>query len=100
IEIVGLSFSTFLFHNLILVLLCTVFITIGRSIVSELVVSKIIDISFIKYDIIELVLSIVFIICTFKLNNIVGSIVFAMFVSIYLIWNKRLLLGSIKTIRK
>lgn len=100
IEIVGLSLATFLFHNLIIVLLCTVFITIGRSIVSELVVSKIIGVSFIKYDMVELVLSTVFIICTFKLNNIVGSIVFAMFVCVYLFWNKRLLLGSIKSIRK
>lgn len=96
IEIIGLLICSYALNSLSLLLAWTVMITIIRSIISELVVSKLINKNYIMFDVYELILSIVFVYCASRLSTVIGLLIFGFLVLVYIVVNKKNLITSIK----
>ncbi|MFR2987710.1 MAG: hypothetical protein ACLTMR_02495, partial [Faecalibacillus sp.] len=76
-------FSVFIFNNLTLAILSIVFLLGFRCVIGELVLTKIMNILIYKDIILETVLTAIFIISSWFINNMFCSIIYTCFYSIY-----------------
>ena len=80
------ALSAYVFNSLTAVLVCIVFAIMLRSVLSEIIVMKIINVKLAMEFIIEAILTIVFIICARMLPLIIGFIVYLFTLTIYFIY--------------
>ena len=77
--------ATYLYDNLALLLIAVVFVVMLRSIVSEIVVAKLINKRFYTEFALELIVTAFFIICTQCLDRWMGMMCYAVFYSLYFV---------------
>ena len=82
------SLFSFIVNDLYAVLISVVVIIMLSSIVSEIIVSKLINQSMTKEFIVECILSVVFIICTQGLSLWIGMVIYSTVIIAYLYYNK------------
>ncbi len=91
--------SAYIFDNLKLLLICAVIVMVFRSIASEIIVAKIVNISLGPKLAGEIVLSICFILCTQYLSLVSGFSAYGCFIIIYLIYNLKSIKAATRDIR-
>lgn len=91
---------TFYFKNLILTMISIVFLLAFRSILAELMLSKIIDVVVKKDIILEMFLSIIFIISGWFIDSWVGILLYLIFYILYLIIKKNDILKTYILLKK
>ena len=87
IEIIGLTIIGYYLKNLEILLLWTVVIIVFRAILAECMVSKLIGISFLKDNMFEALLALLFIFSAMKLNLLHGFLLYGAGVMLYMIYS-------------
>ena len=100
ISIIGGLVIAYIFNNIDIMLVFTVITFMLMSIVAEFVVGRVIGKHFVKENVVEGVLSLVFFICTRYLNQTMGFFVYLILLLIYLFFNRGVILQGLKRIRK
>lgn len=100
ISLVATLILTFYFENLFLTMLSIVFLLAIRSILAELVLSKIIEIN-VKIDIIlEAVLSIIFILTSWFIDSWIGVLLYLVSYFVYIIIKKKEIINTYNLIKE
>lgn len=92
--IISVVISTYFFDDLSAVMVWVVFATAIKSILSEGIVSKEINIYFIKETIIEAIITIAFIVCVNSFERIYACIFYSIILVVYLLYNRKAYLGK------
>lgn len=100
ISLLSTLMLTFYFENLILTMLSIVFLLAFRCILSELILSKIMDIDVKKDIILEIILTIIFILSSWFIDSWVGVLLYLVFYFIYLIIKKKDILKTYRLFKK
>lgn len=100
IAIVSYILSAYVFNNLLALVVCIVMSNMIKSILSECAVSNIINVSFNKEVIVELVMTVAFMIITLIFDWIVGILIYSLCLCCYYIYNRKELLEIKKFILK
>ena len=90
--------SAYVIDNLYVLILSVLFSVALRSIYSEAIVSKLIGKSFIKEHLVELILTIIFVIAATRFSLLEGAFVYLLPLLAYLIYNFKSQILKIKTI--
>jgi len=93
-------FSAYILNNMTVLLACLVFMIMIRSVVSEVVVMKVIRTSFIADFIVEAVMTIIFIICANFLSFRNGLLVYLLSLGFYTLYNRKNMRNMIAHINK
>ena len=91
--------SIYILNNIYLLLVCAVLAIMLRSILSEIVVSKIIDASFVRKYVEEGIMTVAFILIASLLDTLLGFLVYAIVLLIYMYMNREALNKMIKGIK-
>lgn len=92
--------SALLFDSIVCLLVSVVFVLITRSIISEIVIMKIIKINLTKEFLIELLMTGVFIFCAILKEQLLGFLFYFSALIVYFILNKKSISATIGMIRK
>lgn len=90
--------ATYIFKNMYLVIIFMVVVIALRSIISEIYLANIMKSKVFKNIMLELLLTIIFMLSSWYMDDVNGFILFFLIYSIYLYLNRKIILSLIKTI--
>lgn len=92
------AMSAYVFNNLTMLLFCIVLVIMGRSIVSEIVVMKMINIKFVSDFVIEAIMTVLFIVCAKAFNLWIGCLIYFVCIVFYSIYYRNNLKAMIRQV--
>lgn len=89
IAIVIFTITAFLLNNLTIMLLSVVLLLMARSIISEIVVMRAINVKIVKDFYYEAAMTVIFMICASRFNLIYGFLLYLLFFVVYCVFNRK-----------
>lgn len=92
------ALSAYVFNDLTMLLVCIVLVIMGRSIVSEIVVMKMINIKFVSDFVIEAIMTVLFILCAKAFSLWVGFLIYFVCIVFYSIYYRNNLKAMLRQV--